>query len=83
VDISTGRPGKTQRPGWLAKTKTPLESQPGHEPGHIFEDSFIGLLHKIIRSAVKVLAVLTVAVIVWGIGDIVDYSAGHCRNQHF
>jgi hypothetical protein len=32
-----------------------------YEPGHQLEDSFIGLLHKIIRLAVKVLAVLTVA----------------------
>ncbi|MCK4710188.1 MAG: hypothetical protein KAU21_16345, partial [Gammaproteobacteria bacterium] len=31
----------------------------------------MGFLHKIIRVAVKVLAVLMVAVIVWGIGDVI------------
>ncbi len=35
------------------------------------EDTFIGFLHKIIRVAVRALAVLMVAVIVWGIGDVV------------
>jgi len=35
------------------------------------EDPFIGFLHKAIHLAVKVLAVLMVAVIVWGIGDVV------------
>ncbi|RLA28259.1 MAG: hypothetical protein DRR11_16935 [Gammaproteobacteria bacterium] len=31
----------------------------------------MGFLHKIIRIAVKVLAALMVAVIVWGIGDVI------------
>ncbi|MCF6282655.1 MAG: phosphate-starvation-inducible PsiE family protein [Candidatus Polarisedimenticolaceae bacterium] len=35
------------------------------------EDPFMGFLHQIIRVAVKVLAVLMVAVIVWGIGDVI------------
>lgn len=46
-----------------------------HEPGHDLhlehEDYTIRLLHRIIRIAVKVLAVLMVAVIVWGIGDVI------------
>ena len=39
--------------------------------GNVSEDQFMGFLHKIIRVAVKVLAVLMVAVIVWGIGDVI------------
>lgn len=46
-----------------------------HEPGHDLhlehEDPTIRFLHKIIRFAVKVLAVLMVLVIVWGIGDVI------------
>lgn len=46
----------------------------GHEPGHDLhlehEDSTIRFLHKVIRKAVTVLAVLMVLVIVWGIGDV-------------
>ncbi|TCS62132.1 phosphate-starvation-inducible PsiE family protein [Varunaivibrio sulfuroxidans] len=46
-----------------------------HEPGHDLhlehEDPTIRVLHRIIRVAVKVLAVLMVMVIVWGIGDVV------------
>lgn len=46
-----------------------------HEPGHDLhlehEDPTIRVLHRIIRIAVKVLAVLMVMVIVWGIGDVV------------
>lgn len=45
-----------------------------HEPGHDLhlehEDPTIRFLHRIIRLAVKVLAVLMVLVIVWGIGDV-------------
>jgi len=45
------------------------------EPGHTFttksNDPFINFLHGIIRIAVKVLAVLMVLVIVWGIGDVI------------
>ncbi len=47
-----------------------LFDEPGHELTNTHEDPFIGFLHKIIRVAVKVLAVLMVAVIVWGIGDV-------------
>ena len=47
----------------------------GHEPGHDLrlehEDPTIRFLHRIIRIAVKALAVLMVVVIVWGIGDVV------------
>lgn len=46
-----------------------------HEPGHDLhlehEDSTIRFLHIIIRIAVKLLAVLMVLVIVWGIGDVI------------
>jgi len=48
-----------------------LFGEPGHELGSRSGDPFMGFLHKIIRVAVKVLAVLMVAVIVWGIGDVV------------
>lgn len=45
-----------------------------HEPGHDLhlehEDATIRFLHRIIRFAVKILAVLMVMVIVWGIGDV-------------
>ena len=46
-----------------------------HEPGHELllehEDPTIQFLHRIIRIAVKFLAVLMVLVIVWGIGDVI------------
>ncbi len=46
-----------------------------HEPGHDLhskhEDPTIRYLHRIIRVAVKILAVLMVMVIVWGIGDVI------------
>ncbi len=46
-----------------------------HEPGHSLqlehEDPTIRFLHRIIRVAVKILAVLMVVVIVWGIGDVI------------
>jgi hypothetical protein len=48
-----------------------LFAEPGHELADYSEDAFIGFLHKIIRVAVKVLAALMVAVIVWGIGDVI------------
>lgn len=48
-----------------------LFREPGHELKSETEDPFIGFLHKIIRVAIRVLAVLMVAVIVWGIGDVV------------
>ncbi len=35
------------------------------------EDRLIGFLHRIIHVAVKVLAVLMVFVIIWGIGDVI------------
>ncbi len=46
-----------------------------HEPGHDLhlehEDPTIRFLHRIIRVAVKALAILMVMVIVWGIGDVI------------
>jgi len=53
-----------------------IENEKDHyfEHGHELEDSvqdpFMVFLHKIIRGAVRVLAVLMVLVIVWGIGDV-------------
>ncbi len=48
-----------------------LFAEPGHELVDDSEDAYMGFLHKIIRIAVKVLAALMVAVIVWGIGDVI------------
>ncbi len=46
-----------------------------HEPGHELhlehEDSTIRILHRIIQFAVRILAILMVVVIVWGIGDVI------------
>ena len=53
------------------KNERRLFDEPGHQLENQSEDPFMGFLHKIIRVAVKVLAVLMVAVIVWGIGDVV------------
>lgn len=51
-----------------------LKSTP-HEPGHDLhlehEDATIRFLHRVIRYAVRILAVLMVMVIVWGIGDVI------------
>jgi len=51
--------------------KTTNEHEPGHDLHLEHEDQTIGLLHRIIRFAVKILAILMVAVIIWGIGDVV------------
>ena len=45
--------------------------EPGHDLSKKHDDPFIEFLHRIIRVAVKVLAVLMVLVIVWGIGDVI------------
>lgn len=45
--------------------------EPGHDLHLEHEDSTIRFLHRIIRYAVKILALLMVLVIVWGIGDVV------------
>jgi len=45
--------------------------EPAHDLTKEHEDPFIEFLHRIIRFAVKVLAVLMVMVIVWGIGDVI------------
>ena len=47
------------------------ESEPGHDLHLEYDDPTIRYLHQIIRIAVRVLAVLMVLVIVWGIGDVV------------
>ena len=48
-----------------------FEHEPGHDLHLEHEDPTIRFLHRIIRLAVKVLAILMVLVIVWGIGDVV------------
>lgn len=57
----------------IMETDKSLTSE--HEPGHDLhlehEDPTIRFLHRIIRIAVKILAVLMVLVIVWGIGDVI------------
>ncbi|VAW94537.1 Protoporphyrinogen IX oxidase, novel form, HemJ [hydrothermal vent metagenome] len=53
------------------ETEKKLFGEPGHELANKPDDPFIDFLHNIIRVAVKVLAALMVAVIVWGIGDVV------------
>ena len=45
--------------------------EPAHDLSKEHEDPFIEFLHRIIRFAVKILAVLMVLVIVWGIGDVI------------
>ena len=47
------------------------ELESGHEFNLEHEDRTIRFLHKIIRIAVKILAVLMVLVIVWGIADVI------------
>lgn len=44
--------------------------EPAHDLTQKHDDPFIEYLHRIIRFAVKILAVLMVLVIVWGIGDV-------------
>ena len=51
--------------------KSSSEHEPGHDLRLEHEDRTIAFLHRIIRGAVKVLAVLMVLVIVWGIGDVI------------
>ena len=55
------------------ETDKPLmrEHEPGHDLHLEHEDPTIRFLHRIIRVAVKILAVLMVLVIVWGIGDVI------------
>ncbi len=45
--------------------------EPGHDLTKQHDDPFLEFLHRIIRFAVKILAVLMVIVIVWGIGDVI------------
>jgi uncharacterized membrane protein (DUF373 family) len=47
------------------------EYEPGHDLHLEHEDPTIRFLHRVILLAVKVLAVLMVLVIVWGIGDVI------------
>ena len=46
------------------------EHEPGHDLHLEYEDPTIRFLHRVIRFAVRILAVLMVLVIVWGIGDV-------------
>ncbi|MBR9652949.1 phosphate-starvation-inducible PsiE family protein [Thalassovita aquimarina] len=45
--------------------------EPGHDLHLEHEDATIRYLHWIIRFAVKILAILMVMVIVWGLGDVI------------
>jgi len=45
--------------------------EPGHDLHLEHEDATIRFLHRVIRLVVKVLAILMVLVIIWGIGDVV------------
>ncbi len=51
------------------------ESAARHDPGHHLhlehEDPVVRFLHWAIRYAVKILAILMVLVIIWGIGDVI------------
>jgi uncharacterized membrane protein (DUF373 family) len=49
----------------------PLFHEPGHDLNLEHEDPTLRILHRVIKVAVKVLAVLMVFVIVWGIGDVI------------
>jgi uncharacterized membrane protein (DUF373 family) len=51
--------------------KTTQPHEPGHDLHLEHEDPTIRFLHRVIRVAVKILAVLMVLVIVWGIGDVI------------
>jgi len=50
-------------------SKKPIQYHEELPPVH--EDRLISYLHKVIRFAVKILAVLMVLVIIWGIGDVI------------
>lgn len=57
---------------WMeSNDENKLFTEPGHEFTSKSDDPFVDFLHKIIRIAVKFLAVLMVLVIVWGIGDVI------------
>ncbi len=64
---------------WLAEYPPPEppevarlhEHEPGHDLHEAHGDRVIGFLHQVIRFTVRVLAVLMVLVIVWGIGDVI------------
>ncbi len=49
----------------------PLFHEPGHDLNLEHEDPTLRILHRVIKVAVKILAVLMVFVIVWGIGDVI------------
>jgi uncharacterized membrane protein (DUF373 family) len=55
----------------MTERQTNLPHEPGHDLHLEHQDPTLRVLHRIIRLAVKVLAVLMVLVIVWGIGDVV------------
>jgi uncharacterized membrane protein (DUF373 family) len=50
--------------------KRRIHHEPGHDLHEEHEDPLIRVLHLAIQWAVKVLAVLMVFVIIWGIGDV-------------
>jgi uncharacterized membrane protein (DUF373 family) len=59
------------RKGMTEEKNNPSIHEPGHELHLEHEDPTIRILHRIIRVAVKILAILMVVVIVWGIGDVI------------
>ena len=55
----------------------------GHYLSKEHEDPLIALLHKVIHLAVRILAILMVAVIVWGIGDVLYVLYGRLIQRPF
>jgi len=47
------------------------------------EDRLVAFLHRVIRTAVRVLAVLMVLVIIWGIGDVIHVLYTRLSNPPF
>ena len=55
----------------------------GHYLSKEHEDPLIAFLHKVIHLTVKILAILMVAVIVWGIGDVIYVLYGRLMQPPF
>ncbi len=48
-----------------------------------FPDPLFRVLHQIIRFAIRILAILMVAVILWGVGDVMIYLAGQGHSNYW
>lgn len=57
--------------------------EPGHDLHLEHEDSTIRFLHRVIRYAIRILAVLMVFVIIWGIGDVLYVLYQRLTNPPF